>query len=144
VNDIAAERLSARHLAGKDTKMENDRRRYPRINCNGIAAIDLGNDRHCPAHLLDLSAEGCHLVFDTPQSIERDTEMLMTFEVENFPFGVRAQAKSIRSDTSVGMYFPDLTEQGRADLEGLVGLMTQFARPPAADRYPWEPASNTH
>jgi hypothetical protein len=124
--------------------MENDRRHYPRISCNGIAAIDLGNDRHCPAHLIDLSAEGCHLVFDTPQRIERDTEMLMTFEVENFPFGVRAQAKSIRSDTSVGMYFPDLTEQGRADLQGLIGLMAQFSPQSSPDRYPWEPAPATH
>jgi c-di-GMP-binding flagellar brake protein YcgR len=112
--------------------MEHDRRRYPRISCNYKAALDLGAAEPCKARIVDLSAEGCLLMFDNPQSIRRGSEMLMAFEVENIPFGVLAQAKSIRSGTSVGVYFPEMTERGRADLLGLIGLMTQFAGKPAA------------
>jgi hypothetical protein len=112
--------------------MENDRRQHPRVNCNGIAGIQITQDELAPAHIVDLSAEGCHLLFDSPQQIARGTEMLMTFEVNNIPFGVRAQAKSIRSDTSIGFYFPEVTEAGRSDLQGLVSLMSQFTPQPAA------------
>jgi PilZ domain len=112
--------------------MENDRRSYPRVRCNCPAALDLGADQPTHARIVDLSAEGCHLLFDSPQDIRRGTEMLMTFEVENIPFGVRAQAKSIRSDTSVGIYFPEMIESNRADLQALVSLMAQFTPQPGA------------
>jgi hypothetical protein len=124
--------------------MEIDRRRYPRISCDGVATLDLGGDAPCLAHLLDLSVEGCHLLFDSPQSIQRDEEVLMTFEVGNVPFDVRARAKSIRSDTSVGVYFTELTENGRADLESLLGMMAEGERLPGANRMPWEPMPTTH
>ena len=112
--------------------MENDRRRYPRISCNGNATIDLGAALPSKASIVDLSAEGCLLKFDKPQNIRANAEMLMTFEVENIPFGVIAKAKSIRSATSVGVHFPEMTQAGRSELQGLIGLMSQFAPQPAA------------
>jgi hypothetical protein len=110
--------------------MENDRRRCPRVSCNYAAALDLGVSQPTTARIVDLSAEGCLLMFDNPQSIRRGAEMLMSFEVENIPFGVLAQAKSIRSDTSVGVYFPEMTEGGSANLKSLVGLVAQFTPQP--------------
>ena len=107
--------------------MENERRRHPRFSYKGNAVLDLRNANPCRAQMVDLSAEGCQLQFESPQSIEHDAQMLMMFEIDNIPFAVRAQAKSIRSATNVGMYFPEMTENGRADLQGAIDLMKQFA-----------------
>jgi len=121
--------------------MENDRRHYPRVACHGIAVLELGSEVPSRARVMDLSAEGCHLIFDDPQEIQQDTEIEMAFELDNIFFAVRAQAKSIRSNQSVGMYFPDMSETGRADLQGLVGLIAQFTHQPATIAAPWSNAA---
>ena len=121
--------------------MENDRRRYSRVACEGIAVLELGNEVPLTARIMDLSAEGCHLIFDDPQEIAQDTEVEMAFELDNMFFAVRAQAKSIRSNQSVGMYFPDMSETGRANLQGLVSLMTQFTTQPASIAASWANAA---
>jgi hypothetical protein len=121
--------------------MENDRRRYPRVACEGIAVLELGSEVPSTARIMNLSAEGCHLIFDDPQQIEQGTEIEMAFELDNMFFAVRAEAKSVRSNQSVGMYFPDMSETGRANLQGLVGLMTQFTHQPATISAPWTAAA---
>ena len=111
--------------------MENDRRRYPRIACEGTAVLQLRSETPSRARIMDLSAEGAHLIFDDPQQIQPGNEIELAFEIDNMFFAVRAEARSVRSNQSVGVYFPNMTENGRTDLQGLVGLLTQFTHRPA-------------
>jgi PilZ domain len=124
--------------------MENDRRISPRFACNGLAKIRISNEPPIPVHVLDLSAEGCHLLLEAPCSIGRDSEVVMTFEVDGVPFNTILTAKSIRSETSFGFRFPKMTEEVLIQLQSLVGLSGQLTPRLAPNRFPWEAAPATH
>jgi len=74
----------------------------------------------CRARIVDLSVEGCLLVLLEPQILREDTLVELTFCVNNLPFRVRAQAKSIRTDAKIGFQFPHLSERVRLQLEDLI------------------------
>jgi len=74
----------------------------------------------CLGRIANLSVEGCLLVFQEPLILERDALVELTFCVKNLPFRVRAQAKSIRSDTEIGFLFPQLRDRIKLQLEDLI------------------------
>jgi hypothetical protein len=124
--------------------MENDRRSSPRFICNGLAEIHIGNEAPIPVHVLDLSVEGCHLLLEAPCAIGRDSEIVMTFEVDGVPFHTILTAKSIRSETSFGFRFPKMTEDVLIQLQSLVGLSGQLTPRLAPNRLPWEVSPTAH
>lgn len=98
-----------------------EKRRQTRIFCTGTAGIQMRRgEAYYPAKIVNLSAGGCLMVLEKPQLLSQDTIVELTFQINNLPFGVRGQAKGIRSDTRIGFQFPLLTDKVQRQLEDLV------------------------
>lgn len=119
--------------------MDKERRQFPRMECSGTASVQLDpSEPLCAARILDVSAGGCLVKFQRPQSIELDTRVELLFCVNNLPFRVRGIAKSIRSSTVVGFQFPQLRERIRYQLEDLVQeLKESRVKRPRQPVIPW-------
>jgi hypothetical protein len=101
--------------------MDWEKRRNPRFECRGVASVQTAaGDPPCPARIVDLSLEGCQLIFQKRQSFPKDKRVELTFEVDHLPFRVRGQVKAIRSDKIAGFQFLELSERARRALEALI------------------------
>jgi c-di-GMP-binding flagellar brake protein YcgR len=98
-----------------------ERRRSPRFGYSGKADIQLAaRNPITSGNIVNLSAEGCLVTFQEPLSIAHDEIVEVAFKVNGLPFSLRAQAKSIRSGTSIGFKFPLLSAKARRRLEDLI------------------------
>jgi hypothetical protein len=101
--------------------MNEDKRRGPRPSCNGTAMVQESMETaSSKARLIDLSVEGCLLSFLVPHTMLLDSYAELTFQVNQLPFRVRGQVKSIRSEDTVSFHFPTLSLRVRGQLEDLV------------------------
>jgi len=74
----------------------------------------------CHATIVDLSVEGCLLVFQKRQSLSNNLKVELIFEVNHLPFRVRGQVRGIRSSKMVGLQFIQLNGRVRRELEALI------------------------
>ncbi len=99
----------------------SEQRRHPRLQCQGVAQVHLAVDAEpCSARIVNLSVEGCLAILQQPHDLEKDDLLELTFSVNQLPFRVKGQVKSIRSETTVGFQFPALSARVRRQLEDLV------------------------
>ena len=98
-----------------------EKRRHTRILCTGSAGVQMrAGEAFHPAKIVNLSAGGCLMALQKPQSLSQDTMVELTFQINDLPFRVRGQAKGTRSDTRIGFQFPLLSKSIRRQLEDLV------------------------
>jgi c-di-GMP-binding flagellar brake protein YcgR len=69
---------------------------------------------------VNLSADGCLMVFKKPQNLSQDTMVELTFTVNEMPFRVWGRVRAIRSDTAIGFQFPLMSSRVRKRLEDLI------------------------
>lgn len=101
--------------------MADERRRKPRFECAGTAGVQLdASGNPYPARIVNLSAEGCLIVFKEPQRLSQDAIVELTFKVDNLKFRVWGQVRAIRSDRQIGFQFPLLSNRVRGRLEDLI------------------------
>ena len=79
----------------------------------------------CSANIVDLSIEGCLLVFNEPQNISKEAMAELTFRVNQLPFRVRGQVRSVQSGITVGFQFTMLSGTVRRQLEDLIEEMAE-------------------
>jgi hypothetical protein len=114
---------------GKRIALTQENRSHPRMDCAGTASVLITpGEPVCLAGVVDLSVLGCLLAFHEPLTLERDALVELTFCVNNLPFRVRAQAKSIRSNTRIGFEFPQLRDRIKLQLEDLIEELGSFPR----------------
>jgi c-di-GMP-binding flagellar brake protein YcgR len=108
------------HLKGW-LKMTKEQRRNPRFECSGTASIQTAADEPpCPGKIVNVSAGGCLIVLQRPQSVSQDTMVELTFKVNDLVFRVWGKVRAVRSDTAIGFEFPLLSERVRKRLEDLI------------------------
>lgn len=101
--------------------MYSEKRRHRRIDCSGGATMQVSpNGTAVRARVLDVSVEGCLLQFLKTPKLEIEQTVDLTFTVNNLPFHVLAQVRSLREHQKVGLQFPQLRERIRLQLEDLV------------------------
>ncbi len=72
------------------------------------------------ARIVNLSAEGCRLVFQHPLEMEREAFVEIVFTVNQLPFRVRAQVRALISRTTVGFAFVHLSGRLTSNLRELI------------------------
>jgi hypothetical protein len=98
-----------------------DQRRHPRLECDGIADVQLlGSPVHGSARILDLSIEGCLVELEAPLELAMGVVVEITFTVNQLPFRVRAEVRAPRSEKSLGFRFPLLSARSQAQIQDLV------------------------
>jgi len=129
IEQLIKDFLEGDSLAGAD-----DRRRYPRVGCSGIASVQSAmDDVFYPAEIVNLSAGGCLMILQTPQPLLQDAMAELTFRVSDSPFLVQGRVKSIRSCSKVGFQFALMSKSIQRQLEDLVdemieNIVKRFAR----------------
>ncbi len=102
-------------------KMTKEQRRNPRFECSGTASVQIvAEDPPCPGKIVNVSAGGCLIVLQRPQSVSQDTMVELTFKVNDLLFRVWGKVRAVRSDTAIGFEFPLLSERVRKRLEDLI------------------------
>jgi c-di-GMP-binding flagellar brake protein YcgR len=121
-------------LAKNAIRPHREQRRYPRVGCTGSAAIQVTPEEPpCPARIVDLSAGGCLMVLRQPKRLRQDELVELAFDVNHLPFRVRGQVRAVRSDTTIGFQFPQLSARVRRQLEDLIqelmdNIVKRFAK----------------
>ena len=96
------------------------RRRHSRFECKGIAQVYFTRSAvPCPAEILNLSVGGALVVMQQPRDTYPGENMEVAFTVNDLPFRVRAQVRSVRSDRVLGVLFSP-SERVKGHLEDLV------------------------
>jgi hypothetical protein len=109
-------------------KMENERRRHPRFECEGRAAVQVAPYEHpCPASIANLSLEGCLVLLEKPRRLTMDALVELAFNVNQLPFRVRGQVKAVRSSTKVGFQFHQVSRRMSLQLQDLIDELKQAA-----------------
>ena len=109
------------------TKGDEELRRTPRLQCSGLAGIQMlpACEKPCPARIVNLSIGGCLMESERSLGLEIDEIVELIFCVNQMPFRVRGQVRAIRSKTLVGFQFPQLSDRVRRQLEDLVGELIE-------------------
>jgi hypothetical protein len=101
--------------------MAEERRRNPRFECAGTVDVQLHADEiPCHGRIVNLSAEGCLVVFNKPQRLSQDTIVELTLKIDDLKFRVWGQVRAIRSDRQIGFQFPLLSDRVRGRIEVLI------------------------
>lgn len=79
----------------------------------------------CLARVVNLSAEGCRLVFQDPLDLEREALVEIVFTVNQLPFRVRAQVRALISGTTVGFAFVHLSGRLSSNLRDLIDELAE-------------------
>jgi c-di-GMP-binding flagellar brake protein YcgR len=108
--------------------MENDKRRSPRFECSGIAAVQV-NPLEPPlsARIADLSLEGCLILLDKPKLLTLNIMVELIFNVNHLPFRVRAQVRAVRSNAAIGFQFHQVSQRTSLQLEDLIDELKETA-----------------
>src|ERR1035437_960638 len=103
------------------THLDTEKRRYPRFECTGTGGVRIASSEppSC-AKIVDLSIDGCLMVLQQPPAIPQDSLVELTFIVNWLPFRVRAIAKVIRSATTIGVQFHQVSKRTQLYLEDLI------------------------
>lgn len=138
----------------KKPKSDEELRRAPRLQCSGLAGIQTlpACEKPVPAKIMNLSIGGCLMELDRPLTLAIDEIVELIFCVNQMPFRVRGKVRAIRSETTVGFQFPQLSDRVRVQLEDLVGELIEhlanlhresLANRPARDdaKHPHAPAA---
>lgn len=111
--------------------MENERRRHPRFECEGIAAVQVAPYEHpSPASIANLSLEGCLVVLARPRRLIVNTLVELAFNVNRLPFRIRGRVKVVRSSTKVGFEFHQVSHRMLLQLQDLIGELKEAAVAP--------------
>lgn len=113
--------------------VSREQRRYPRLRCFGSAQVFFQiHGTACPAKVLNLSLEGCLLIFGEPlpepQAVAVDQTVEILFSVNQLPFRVRGQVKAIRPNQELGLLFPALGRRTRMRLGDLIEELRESRR----------------
>jgi c-di-GMP-binding flagellar brake protein YcgR len=109
-------------------QMYKDKRRNPRFECSGIAAVQVNPlEPPYPARIADLSVEGCLIVLDKPKRLTLNIMVELIFNVNHLPFRVRAQVRAVRSDTTVGFQFHQVSQRTCLQIEDLIDELRETA-----------------
>ncbi|MGA2832720.1 MAG: PilZ domain-containing protein [Terracidiphilus sp.] len=120
IEDLIAQLIEDFLIKGS-SQYAPEMRRHTRILCTGKAGIQMrAGEAFYPARIVNLSAGGCLMAFEKPQSLSQDTLVELTFQINNLPFRVSGQVKGTRSDARIGLKFPLLSKSVRRQLEDLV------------------------
>jgi c-di-GMP-binding flagellar brake protein YcgR len=112
-----------------------EKRHHPRLGCIGPAAVQVATGEPViPAAIVDLSVGGCRVVLRQPRDLPTDTQVELTFSVHHLPFRVRGQVKAIRSDSTIGLQFPVLSERVQKQLDDLMKELIADLRKRQAER----------
>jgi c-di-GMP-binding flagellar brake protein YcgR len=86
-------------------------------------------EKPCPGKIVNLSMGGCLVALQTPPELVMNERVELIFCVNQMPFHVRANVRSIRSETLIGFQFSHLSNRVRMRLEDLIKeLIEQLAR----------------
>jgi len=106
--------------------MATERRRDPRFECAGAVDVQLHvGEPPCLARIVNLSAEGCLVVFREPQRLSQDMIVELTFRIDDLRFRVWGQVRTIRSDREIGFQFPLLSDRVRGRIEDLIAQLIE-------------------
>ena len=98
-----------------------DARRFPRLRCVGTGEVFLSvNAEPIPAHIADLSVEGCRLIVQKEGELEKDDRIELFFTINQLRFLVIGQVWAVRSPTEFGLHFPALSKTARGRLCDLI------------------------
>ena len=67
-----------------------------------------------------MSLEGCLIVLEEPADARLDAIAELRFSVKQLPFRVRAQIKVLRTHTTIGFQFLQISRRGRGQLLELI------------------------
>lgn len=104
------------------TKVSEELRRAPRLQCSGVAGIQTlpACDKPCPATIINLSIGGCLMESERSLTLAKNEIVELTFCVNQIPIRVRGQVRAIRSKSRIGFQFPRVSDRVRMQLEDLV------------------------
>ncbi|MFY9852655.1 MAG: PilZ domain-containing protein [Terracidiphilus sp.] len=120
IEDLIAQ-LIEDFLIKSSSKDAVEKRRHTRISCMGSAGIQMRTgETFYPAKIVNLSAGGCLMELQEPQSLTQDAKVELTFQINNLPFHVPGQVSGTRAHAKVGFQFPLLSQKVRRQLEDLV------------------------
>jgi c-di-GMP-binding flagellar brake protein YcgR len=101
--------------------MDQERRRNPRLACIGVAAVQVAPiEPPLRCKIVDLSVEGCLIVLEKPELLAPNIMVELVFNVNHMPFRVRGEVRRIRSSTTVGLQFHQLSQRACLQLEDLI------------------------
>jgi hypothetical protein len=99
----------------------HEQRLHSRFDCAGSAlAYFVPGEPPVTSRIVDLSVRGCLMVLENARITSRGTALELAFTVNHLDFRVRAQVRSIRSLTTLGLVFDCVHERVKPYLEELI------------------------
>ena len=125
--------LAAEACVDDDCQNGSDHRRYPRLDCGGIADLRvLPNGAKETGSLVNLSKRGCCFLADDSLRGCEGTPIEMHLKVRGIDLRVRGIIRHVHQWRRAGIEFVDLSERKREQIEELMGELGELCK--AADR----------
>ena len=122
--------LDAFTTAAGPTSLGAERRCFPRLRCSGTAEVYLSPLHSCRcARLLNLSERGCRLELAEPCELSPGVAVEVAFIVNQLPFRVRAEVRTVTARKTVGMSFLNLSVRSTLNLQELVQELIDRQQP---------------
>ena len=104
-------------------KRGEELRQSPRLGCGGMGAIQALPicQPPCPARILNLSVGGCLMEMQGTLDLAVDQIVELIFTVNQLPFRVRGNVRTVRSTVLVGFEFLQVSERTLRQLNELIG-----------------------